>query len=202
MSTTNKFPYRILVEYSAEDEVYVARVPALLACAAHGDTAEEAIREVQIAGNGSIEVLGSKAPPSDLSEKFSGKLNLRIPESIHGALSRKATIEGVSLNQLMVSILSQAVGLPARVVTHEARGAEAVFNSERGTFEIRPVVEEGFYNTKGPAPLAIQETVRTYGAGKQSTAEALATMVPEGLSRAALAGHAAGVAAKRKAEKR
>ena len=39
------FPYRIVVEFSEEDECWIARVPALPNCAAHGDTAEEAIRE-------------------------------------------------------------------------------------------------------------------------------------------------------------
>ncbi len=30
------FNYRVVVEWSAEDDAFVARVPALLGCAAHG----------------------------------------------------------------------------------------------------------------------------------------------------------------------
>jgi predicted RNase H-like HicB family nuclease len=47
-------PHRIIVEWSEEDEAYVARVPALNA-AAHGDTPEEATREAVVAAQGILE---------------------------------------------------------------------------------------------------------------------------------------------------
>ena len=37
-----RFRYRIVVEWSDEDEAFVGRVPALPACAAHGRSPEEA----------------------------------------------------------------------------------------------------------------------------------------------------------------
>lgn len=100
------FPYRFVVEWSEEDEAFVARVPALPNCAAHGDTADEAIREVQEAAQGMLAVLGAAAPPSDAVSSYSGKLQLRMPPSLHARLARLASAEGVSLNQLMVSRLS------------------------------------------------------------------------------------------------
>jgi predicted RNase H-like HicB family nuclease len=41
--------YPVVIEYSAEDKGYVARVPALKYCTAFGDTYEEAAREIETA---------------------------------------------------------------------------------------------------------------------------------------------------------
>jgi predicted RNase H-like HicB family nuclease len=41
--------YHINVFYSTEDRCYVADIPDLKYCSAFGDTAEEAVREVQVA---------------------------------------------------------------------------------------------------------------------------------------------------------
>ncbi len=41
---------------------------------------------------------------------YSGKVNLRMPKSLHRDLSRRAEEEGVSLNQFMVVALARAVG--------------------------------------------------------------------------------------------
>ena len=44
-----KFKYRIEVSYSQEDDCYIAVVPELPGCNAFGDTAEEAVKEVETA---------------------------------------------------------------------------------------------------------------------------------------------------------
>lgn len=41
---------------------------------------------------------------------FSGKFNVRMPPTLHGQLSRTAAKEGVSLNQLVVTLLAGGVG--------------------------------------------------------------------------------------------
>lgn len=102
------FPYRIVVEFSEEDECWIARVPALPNCAAHGDTAEDAIREGQVAARAMVKVLGAQAPEPD-NVQPSGNIRLRLPRSLHADLERRATLEEVSLNQLMVSILSHGI---------------------------------------------------------------------------------------------
>lgn len=45
------FPYQITVEWSEEDGVYVARVPDLPGCAAHGSTEGEAVSEARVAAD-------------------------------------------------------------------------------------------------------------------------------------------------------
>ena len=42
-------PYPIVIFSSDEDEAYIADVPDLRSCSAHGETPEEALREIQIA---------------------------------------------------------------------------------------------------------------------------------------------------------
>ena len=42
-------PYPIVIFWSDEDEAYIADVPDLRSCSAHGETPEEALREVRIA---------------------------------------------------------------------------------------------------------------------------------------------------------
>jgi len=76
------FRYRILVEWSDEDQAYCARVPALLGCIAHGATAEKAAHEVERAAMLMLDVMreNRKAPPpADAVPDFSGQLRLRLP---------------------------------------------------------------------------------------------------------------------------
>lgn len=41
---------------------------------------------------------------------YSGKVNLRMPRTLHRDLARRAEEEGVSLNQFMVVALARAIG--------------------------------------------------------------------------------------------
>jgi len=107
------FPYRVLTEYSAEDKCYVARVPAFEGVAAHGDTIEEACHEAQVAAEGvllSLKPHRHPIPAPDGSADFSGQLRLRLPRSAHARLSRVAEAEQVSLNQLLVALISEGLG--------------------------------------------------------------------------------------------
>ena len=41
--------YSILIQYDKNDNIYIARVPELNGCMAHGKTQEEAMKEIKIA---------------------------------------------------------------------------------------------------------------------------------------------------------
>ena len=41
--------YSVLIQYDGRDNIYVARIPELGGCMAHGDTQEDAMRELKIA---------------------------------------------------------------------------------------------------------------------------------------------------------
>ena len=52
--------YSILIQYDATDNVFVASVPELKGCMAHGDTREEAIHEILEAIQLQLEVMQAK----------------------------------------------------------------------------------------------------------------------------------------------
>lgn len=108
-----KFPYRISIEWSDDDEAYVARVPAVGAMA-HGDTPAEAVEEAQTAADGILAVMAKEGrplpAPDATAAEFSGQFRLRLPRSMHERLSRLADEEGVSLNALVVAMLGEQIG--------------------------------------------------------------------------------------------
>lgn len=53
--------------------------------------------------------MGLNIPPPSYPPTHSGKFNVRLPRSLHRALAESAHVEGVSLNQHVVAILSGGV---------------------------------------------------------------------------------------------
>ena len=43
--------YSIFIQYDKDDKIYIASIPELKGCIAHGQTKEEALREIEIAKN-------------------------------------------------------------------------------------------------------------------------------------------------------
>jgi predicted RNase H-like HicB family nuclease len=68
MQRAEPFPYRIEILYSSVDGCYVARVPSLRGCSAHGATPEEATAEARVAAGAMLEIMrehGEPIPPPD-----------------------------------------------------------------------------------------------------------------------------------------
>ncbi len=96
--------YCYTVCWSDEDQAYVARVAEFPSLAAHGKTPAGALREIQGVVQSVIDDLvesGEPIPVPFAKEKYSGKFNVRVPESMHRNLVIKAAQEGVSLNQFI-----------------------------------------------------------------------------------------------------
>ncbi|HZP64120.1 MAG TPA: type II toxin-antitoxin system HicB family antitoxin [Terriglobales bacterium] len=104
-------PYAIRLRKDDEGD-WVARIEELSGCTAHGKTAAEAIEflhEVQAAWLEDALAAGQPIP-EPASELPSGKWLQRVPRSLHKKLVELAKAEEVSLNQLITSILAEAVG--------------------------------------------------------------------------------------------
>lgn len=56
-------PYQITVAWSADDDAYVAHVPALRYCVAHGETAEKAVKAVKAAASEILRVMQEDGKP-------------------------------------------------------------------------------------------------------------------------------------------
>ena len=107
--------YTYWVAWDPRDDIYVARVAEFEGLAAHGDTKEEALRELKVAVQASIDWSleeGDPVPEPMPNREFSGRVLLRLPRSLHRELVIGAAREGTSINQLAVMLLSSS--LPGR----------------------------------------------------------------------------------------
>ena len=96
--------YLYTVGWSEEDQAYVARVAEFQSLAAHGDTPEEALQEIRFVVKEVIKDLMKNTEPVPTpfgKAKFSGRLNLRMPEYLHRKLAAEAALQEISLNQLI-----------------------------------------------------------------------------------------------------
>src|SRR5215212_11847264 len=107
---TNRYPF--YVEWSEEDQEYIATCSAFPGLSAFGKTEELAVREAKIALAGFIETYKTNnmtLPQPSVYEGASGKFQLRLPKSLHGLAVRMAHLEGVSLNSYIADAVRSRV---------------------------------------------------------------------------------------------
>src|SRR5829696_1039790 len=109
-------PYHIVLmrDEEGEDEApWKARVEELAGCEAHAETSEEAARAIEKALEDWIAAAvekGADVPEPKRQSNHSGRLLLRIPQTLHAELAHKAESEETSLNGFITSVLAGAVG--------------------------------------------------------------------------------------------
>lgn len=106
-----ELPYT--VEVRKTEQGYFAKVPDLPGCMTWADTFEELGAMVEDAKFAWIEDAledGDPIPEPRSERDYSGKVNLRMPKSLHKDLAHRAEEDGVSLNQLMVTTLARMAG--------------------------------------------------------------------------------------------
>jgi predicted RNase H-like HicB family nuclease len=102
----------VTLVHSKEDE-WVATIDALPGCNAHGSTPDEAVEQVAGAVAAALEAAereGKEIPEPKTAQSHSGRLLLRMPQSLHAELARAAERERVSLNQFITDALSGSLG--------------------------------------------------------------------------------------------
>jgi antitoxin HicB len=105
--------YSARIFWSPEDGGYIASTPELEGVAAFGSSPEEALAELLVARDlwlDEVHESGQETPAPLTLPRYSGQFRLRIPRSLHAWLSARAETEGVSLNTVVVQILSEARG--------------------------------------------------------------------------------------------
>ena len=120
-------PYTTTIEKwdDGRGPYYVARVIELPGLIMTGDTPDEALAELEDEKPEFIELylkLGNKMPKPLKTGHYSGRVVLRLPSSVHEDLARMAAMEGISLNQYMLSALSKQVGRE-EVLIKERKGS-------------------------------------------------------------------------------
>lgn len=108
-------PYRIEIR-PMDAGGYYARYPELDTPHGDGPTPAEAIADAEVSKVLFFESClehGDPIPePGD--DRYRGTFLVRGPKSLHRALTERAAEEGVSLNQLVVALLADAVGMGKR----------------------------------------------------------------------------------------
>lgn len=93
---------------------YTALIPDLPGCVSVGETIEEAVGMIEDARRLWLEVAyehGDEIPLPSTERNYGGKVLVRMPPSLHRRLAEGAEVEGVSLNQHIVGLLSEASAL-------------------------------------------------------------------------------------------
>jgi len=92
---------------------YVASIQEFPGCIAEGDTADEAIKNLDEATASWVEVAlsnGYEIRDPVSFHGYSGKIALRIPRGLHKQVAELAELEDSSINQLLVTAIAQYLG--------------------------------------------------------------------------------------------
>ena len=135
-----KLPYALDIQWDADDEIFVARVGEIPECTGHGTSRGEAMdMALDNLRDWIEEALDAKEAipqPMPVPELPSGKWVQRVPRTLHAELAALASKDGVSLNQLVVSVLSREVGYRAGTVNNESVNISAAANPSTGQWNI------------------------------------------------------------------
>lgn len=111
------FGYSVQLRQLSEEDGggWLASVPELRGCLADGKTPDEAYAELKEVLEFWLQVAreeGKAIPEPAMYQEtqYSGRTVIRMPKHLHRILSEQAELEGVSLNQYMVSLLSFNAG--------------------------------------------------------------------------------------------
>jgi len=107
MTDVKHYSYRVL--WSVEDGEYVATVAEFPSLSwLDADQGKALAGLVDLVGDvvADMESSGELVPVPISERRFSGKFNVRVPESLHRELVRTAAEEGVSLNRLISARLA------------------------------------------------------------------------------------------------
>lgn len=119
------YPFEIRPLSEDEGGGYAITFPDLPGCCSDGATPEEAMKNGRDALQSWLAVAkqhGDKLPGPFAT--VSGRFVQRVPRSLHAQLIARAKAEGVSLNTLIVSLVSQGLGLRAEDPTGMRRPAK------------------------------------------------------------------------------
>ena len=110
---TKQFPYRATVAWSAEDGMYVARIPKLEGILGldERDPAQAICQVIERGWEALAALTNHKHPvpePDSKTRKPSGQFYVRLLPEIHASLREWAEEEGLSMNALVSHILTAA----------------------------------------------------------------------------------------------
>jgi antitoxin HicB len=127
-----RYPLTLVPEIEGGYTVLVSDLPG---CMSVGETLSEAMEMIEDARRLWLEVAyehGDEIPLPETEREYNGKVLVRMPTGLHRRLVEQAKAEGVSLNQHIVVLLSEASTLNA---------LRKDFDKLRGDIEVRQPIK-------------------------------------------------------------
>ncbi len=109
-----KLPYTHTIVRDEDTGTFTAQIMELPGCIAQGDSPEGAYARLEDVAKEWISIAleqGESIPKPFQTHGFSGRFALRLPRTLHQQAALLADVEGTSLNKLIVSALSERVGV-------------------------------------------------------------------------------------------
>jgi len=109
-------PYSRVLIPDSETGTFTARILEFPGCIAQGDSLDEALTNLENAARSWLVAAldrGFSVPPPLEEQSFSGRVLVRLPRSIHQRAVEQAGQDGVSLNQFILSAVSERLGAAA-----------------------------------------------------------------------------------------
>ena len=107
-------PYPVTLVRDEEDGGgWLATIDALPGCSARGSSPDHALEQIASVAAGWVETArreGRDVPEPKTAQSHSGRLLLRMPQTMHAELARAAERERVSLNQFITDALAGVLG--------------------------------------------------------------------------------------------
>ena len=128
MYDLTQYPFEVRPLSEEEGGGFLISFPDFSECISDGETIEEAIAngfDALAETIAALEDLGLPVPAPG-GGGYSGKFVQRVPKSLHARLALRAKREGVSMNTLVISLLSEALArreLSAAPAAQRARSA-------------------------------------------------------------------------------
>ena len=113
MKNLDQYPFEIRPLSEEDGGGYLITFPDFAECISDGESPDEAITNGMDALKETIfalESMGLPVPEPESGGSYSGKFIQRVPKSLHARLAIKAKQEGISMNSLVVSFLSEGLG--------------------------------------------------------------------------------------------
>jgi antitoxin HicB len=110
------YPIKLYKDQDESGPYWIAEHPDLPGCKSHGETEDEAIKNLKDAKESwlnSFVDLGKDIPTPNQQKEIdncSGKILIRIPKELHYKLLVKSKHDGISLNQEILYLLSSSFG--------------------------------------------------------------------------------------------
>lgn len=153
---------------------YIASIQEFPGCIAEGDTAEEAINNLDDAAASWVEAAlsnGYEIRDPVSFHGYSGKIALRIPRGLHKQVAELAELEESSINQVLVTAIAQYLG--------NKRAFKEM--SESMVSEMRKVMSEGFVSLYRNGSSTLLIAFSTTGKARYSGTTIEGQILPEKL---------------------